>query len=73
MPDPRLHHMPPIPPHDRKALMHIEFDDHDWSTLQEVFGDTDSAIAAASIILDSPPEIQILAAQIITMIQKEAA
>lgn len=71
--DPRLQHARPIPPHERKALMRVEFDDNDWTTLQEVFGDSDSAAAAASIILDSPPEIQILAAQIINMIQKEAA
>jgi len=71
--DPHLQHIRPIPPHERKALMRIEFDDNDWTTLQEVFGDSDSAAAAASIILDSPPEIQILAAQIINMIQKEAA
>ena len=71
--DPRLQHVRPIPPHERKALMRVEFDDNDWTTLQEVFGDSDSAAAAASIILDSPPEIQILAAQIINMIQKEAA
>lgn len=71
--DPRLHHVRPVPPHERKALMRVEFDDNDWTTLQEVFGDPDSAAAAASIILDSPPEIQILAAQIINMIQKEAA
>lgn len=71
--NPRFPHARPIPPHERKALMRVEFDDNDWTTLQEVFGDSDSAAAAASIILDSPPEIQILAAQIINMIQKEAA
>lgn len=69
----RPHHIPAVPPHERKSLMRVEFDDNDWSILQEVFGDTDSAFAAASIILESPPEIQILAAQIIAMIQKEAA
>lgn len=71
--DPRLQHARPILPHERKALMRIEFDDNDWTTLLEVFGDSDSATAAASIIMDSPPEIQILAAQIINMIQKEVA
>ena len=71
--DPRIQYARPIPPHERKALMRVEFDDNDWMTLQEVFGDSDSAAAAASIILDSPPEIQILAAQVINMIQKEVA
>lgn len=71
MHDPRPLHIRPIPPHERKALMRVEFDDNDWATLQKVFGDSDSAAAAASIIMDSPPEIQILAAQIMNMIQKE--
>ncbi len=71
--DPCLHHTRPISPHERKALMRVEFDDNNWTILQEVFGDADSAAAAASIILNSPPEIQILSAQIINMIQKEAA
>lgn len=73
MVDPHLQHVRPIPPHERKALMRVEFDDNDWMTLLEVFGDSDSAAAAASIIMDSPPEIQILAAQIISLIQKEVA
>ena len=71
--DSRPHRPSPIPPHERKALMRVEFDETDWNTLQEVFGDNDSASAAVSIILDSPPEIQILAAQIINLIQKEVA
>ena len=39
-----------IPPHERKALMHVEFDEADWTLLKEVFGDDDTALAASEII-----------------------
>lgn len=57
-------------PHERKALMHIEFSDADWSILQEVFGDEDTAHAAAEIIRETPPEIQILAIQLMNIIEE---
>lgn len=59
-----------IPPHERKALMHIEFDDTDWALLKEVFGDEDTSLAAAEIIREAPPEIQILAIQLINIIEE---
>ena len=61
-----------IPPHVRNAMLHIEFDENDWTLLEEVFGDDDTAAAAADIIRDSPPEIQILAIQIIKLIKEVA-
>lgn len=61
-----------IPPHERKAMMHIEFDDNDWMLLKEVFGDEDSAVAAVDIIRNAPPEIQILAVQLINIIKEVA-
>ena len=59
-----------IPPHERKKLMHVEFDESDWKIMETVFGDEDTAMAAAKIIFDAPPEIQILAVQLITMIKE---
>lgn len=61
-----------IPPHERKALMHIDFDEADWTLLKEVFGDEDTAIAAAEIIREAPPEIQILAIQLMNIIEEVA-
>ena len=69
-PKPPLRHN--IPPHERKAIMHIELDENDWTLLKEVFGDEDTAVAAFDIIRNAPPEIQILAVQLINII-KEAA
>lgn len=61
-----------IPPHERKALMHVEFDEADWTLLKEVFGDEDTALAAAEIIKEAPPEIQILAIQLMNIIEEVA-
>ncbi len=61
-----------IPPHERKAMVHIEFDENDWTLLKEVFGDDDTAAAAVEIIRDAPPEIQILAVQLINIIKEVA-
>lgn len=61
-----------IPPHERKALMHVEFNEADWTLLREVFGDEDTALAAAEIIREAPPEIQILAVQLMNIIEEVA-
>jgi len=60
------------PPHERKTLMHVEFDEDDWSLLKEVFGDEDTAVAAAEIIMEAPPEIQILVIQLMNIIKEVA-
>lgn len=65
-PEPMRH----IPPHERKALMQVEFDESDWKILSEVFGDEDTALAAAEIIREAPPEIQILAIQLMSIIEE---
>lgn len=59
-----------IPPHERKAMLNLEFDEQDWILLEKVFGDEDTASAAAQIIHNAPPEIQILAVQLIDMIKE---
>lgn len=60
-----------IPHHERKALMHVEFDEADWVLLKEVFCDEDTVLAAAEIIREAPPEIQILAIQLMNIIEEE--
>lgn len=64
--DPERH----IPPHERKALINVEFDKKDWELLKDIFGDEDTAAAAAQIVKEAPPEIQILAIQLINMIEE---
>lgn len=59
----------PIPPHERKELMRVELDEKDIALLRMVFGDVDTAEAAAEIIREAPPEIQILAIQLISIIE----
>lgn len=61
-----------IPPHEKKALMHIEFEDADWDLLQNIFKDEDTAMAAVEIIRDAPPEIQIIVIQLIDLIKEVA-
>ena len=62
----------PIPPHERKGLVKIEFESGDWALLNEIFGDEDTAVAAMEIIKDAPPEIQILAVQLMKIIEEVA-
>ena len=62
----------PIPPHERKGLIKIEFESGYWALLNEIFGDEDTAAAAVEIIKDAPPEIQILAAQLMKIIEEVA-
>lgn len=59
-----------MPPHERRSLLHIEFCDTDILLLQEIFGDTDTAAAAEEVIKKAPPEIQILALQLIDLIEE---
>lgn len=62
----------PIPPHERKNMMHIDFDESDYELFMEVFEDEDTAVAAMRIIHNAPPEVQILAVQLIKMIEEVA-
>ena len=61
-----------IPPHENKAMVHIDFDEQDWALLVEIYGDEDTANAAVEIIKEAPPEIQILAIQLINIIEEVA-
>lgn len=64
------HSAPPVPPHMRRQMLHIVFEDKDVAVFQEVFGDEDTAVAAMDILCGAPPEIQILALQILHMIER---
>lgn len=64
------HPAPPVPPHMRRQMLHIVFEDKDVAVFQEVFGDEDTAVAAMDILCGAPPEIQILALQILHMIER---
>ena len=61
---------PPLPPHERRNRMHIEFEESDYELFKKVFEDEDTATAAMRIIYNAPPEIQILAVQLIKMIEE---
>lgn len=63
----------PVPPHVRKGMITLQFDEDDWKVFKEAFGDEDTAAAAVEIVHGAPPEIQILAAQVLNMIEKEVA
>ena len=63
---------PHIPPHLRKAMTQVEFGEDDWKKLQAVFGNEDTAAAAADIIRKAPLEIQILAMQLLNQIKEVA-
>lgn len=59
-----------ILPHERKAMVRVEYDEQDWSLMRAIFGDEDTATAAIAIIREAPPEIQILAIQLINLIKE---
>ncbi len=45
---PHERHGRPIPPHERRAMMHVEFGEDDIALLDTIFGDPDTAMAAAT-------------------------
>lgn len=71
-PEAPQHPAPPKPPHKQRQMIHIEFEDKDLAVFREIFGDEDTAAAAAEILYGAPPEIQILALQILHMIEEVA-
>ena len=58
-----------IPHHERKSLIHIDFSKDDMMLFKRIYGDEDEAAAAVQVLMDAPPEIQILAAQLISLIK----
>ena len=61
------HH--PLPPHERKRSFNYKMDEKDIEILTDVFRDEDTVSAAVEIIHTAPPEIQVLAIQLIKMIE----
>lgn len=59
-----------IPPHMRKAFIHVEFSEADWELFQRIYENADEAAAAIQVLLNAPPEIQILAMQLIELIKE---
>lgn len=53
-------HVPPLPPHLRHEAIHIEEDESDLITLERIFEDRDTAIAAMKIMHGAPPEVKVL-------------
>lgn len=66
--NPPHHH--PVPPHLRHQQIQIAFDAQDWEILCKVFGDEDTAYAAAKIISMAPPEMKVEAVQLIDLIKE---
>ncbi len=71
MPKP-AHHLGAPHPHEKRTGMQLRFEDKDWEVFLAVFGDVDSAEAAMNTICTAPPEIQILAMQVLKMIEEVA-
>lgn len=68
-PPPAPHH--PVPPqHERRRMFQLELSEKDIEILTAVFHDADTVSAAAGIICNAPPEIQVLATQILKMIEE---
>ena len=57
---------------NHRGILRLEFSEQDLRIFEEVFGNQDEAAAALDIICNAPPEIQILAAQILKMIEEVA-
>ncbi len=56
-----------MPPHMRNHMIHLNFDDAAFDVLKCAIGDEDTAQAAAWIIQNAPPEIQVCAAQLLML------
>lgn len=67
------HHGPGRGPHRHRHHRYLQFDEADRALFEAIYGNEDDAAAAMQVILDAPPEIQILAVQLIQLLEKEAA
>lgn len=66
------HPVPPMPPHMQQRMILIKFEEKDLAVFREIFGDEDTVAAVMEILYAAPPEIQILALQILHMIEEVA-
>ena len=56
-------HRHPIPPHERRNMIYVEFDEDSVDAMREMFGSEEEAEIAISILHNAPPEQQVLALQ----------
>lgn len=69
---PHTHHEPPLPPHLRRGIERIVFDENELPILIKAYGNEDNAIAAMRYLNeDAPPEMQILAIQAMANISSD--
>ena len=59
-----------IPPHERRSQLPITYSEEDWAVMCDVFGDEDTAIAAAEALREGPPEVRVLALQLLNLIKE---
>lgn len=57
-----------IPPHERKNMIYLEFDNNSESKLCKLFGSEEEAEIAIKILHNAPPEQQVVALQLFKMI-----
>lgn len=63
----RMRHRHPIPPHERKNMIYVEFDEESKDTLTEMFGNEEEAEVAINMLHCAPPEQQIVAIQLLRL------
>lgn len=57
-------------PHERKALINLEFEEEDMQLFHCIYENEDDMAAVVQVLRDAPPEIQVLAVQLIDMIKE---
>lgn len=60
-------HGQPIPPHERRNMLYVEFNEKCEEILREMLGSEEEAEVAINILHCAPPEQQIIALQILRM------
>lgn len=60
-------HRHPIPPHERKNMIYVEFDKESEEALSKMFGSEEEAEIAINILHFAPPEQQVVALQLLRM------
>lgn len=60
-------HRYPIPPHERKNMIYVDFDKECEETLSKMFGSDEEAEIAINILHCAPPEQQVVALQLLRM------
>lgn len=64
-PGPRHPH--PIPPHERKDMVFVEFDEDCENLFKDITGSEEEAEVAMEILHCAPPELQVIAVQLLKM------